>query len=142
MPVRSGQLLSTDAELRAALEGVRTIAVLGMKGPDRGGPAWTVPRYLHQQGFRVIPVGPACSEAFGVAGKVDLDAVGESVDLLNVFRRSDALMGHLPEILRLRPRLVWLQLGIRSAPFASALAEAGIDLVEDRCLFVEHARLF
>jgi predicted CoA-binding protein len=142
MPLPAGRLLSTDAELRAALAGIRTIAVLGMKGPDRGGPAWTVPRYLHQQGFRVIPVGPACSEAFGIPGKPDLDALGEPVDLLNVFRRSDALMGHLPEILRLRPRLVWLQLGIRSENFASALAEAGIDLVEDRCLFVEHARLF
>jgi predicted CoA-binding protein len=132
-----------DTWLKAHLEKARTIAVLGAhKDPSR--PAHYVPRYLFERGYRVLPVNPrfAGEELFGekvVASLLDLQ---EPVDILDVFRPGEALMAHLQEILILGPGLVWLQSGIRHPEFEKALEEAGIPVVADRCLMVEHRRLF
>ncbi|APD09035.1 MULTISPECIES: CoA-binding protein [Thermus] len=132
-----------DAALRAYLERARTIAVLGAhKDPSR--PAHYVPKYLWERGYRILPVNPrfAGEELFGERVAASLGEVSESVDLLDVFRPPSALMAHLEEILALRPGLVWLQSGIRHPAFEEALRGAGIPVVADRCLMVEHKRLF
>ncbi|MCS6867614.1 MAG: CoA-binding protein [Thermus sp.] len=131
------------SELRAYLEKARTIAVLGAhKDPSR--PAHYVPKYLWERGYRILPVNPrfAGEELFGERVVASLRELGEPVDLLDVFRPPEALMDHLEEVLALRPGLVWLQSGIRHPGFEAALREAGIPLVADRCLMVEHRRLF
>ncbi|WP_117237935.1 CoA-binding protein [Thermus sediminis] len=130
-------------ELKGFLARARTIAVLGAH-KDPGRAAHYVPRYLWERGYRILPVNPrfAGEELFGervVAGLLEL---GEPVDILDVFRSPSALMGHLEEVLTLRPRLVWLQSGIRHPGFEERLREAGIPVVADRCLMVEHRRLF
>lgn len=133
----------TDRELKAILERARTIAVLGAhKDPLR--PAHYVPRYLWEQGYRILPVNPrfAGEELFGVRVVGRLGEMAEAVDILDVFRPPEALLGHLEEILALRPGLVWLQSGIRHLGFEGALKEGGIPVVADRCLMVEHRRLF
>lgn len=79
---------------------------------------------------------------FGEKAVASLLELQSPVDILDVFRPSSALMGHLPEVLALRPGLVWLQLGIRHPEFEKSLEEAGIPVVADRCLMVEHRRLF
>ncbi|MDM7323899.1 MAG: CoA-binding protein [Thermus sp.] len=132
----------TDAEVKAHLEKARTIAVLGAhKDPLR--PAHYVPNYLWQKGYRILPVNPrfAGEELFGTRVVASLGEIGQSVDILDVFRPKEALLAHLPEVLALRPGLVWLQTGIRHPGFEEALKEAGIPVVVDRCLMVEHRRL-
>ncbi|MEZ0349010.1 MAG: CoA-binding protein [Thermus sp.] len=132
-----------DQALRAYLERARTIAVLGAhKDPSR--PAHYVPKYLWEKGYRILPVNPrfAGEELFGEKVAASLAELQAPVDILDVFRPPSALPDHLPEILALRPGLVWLQSGITHPGFEGALREAGIPVVADRCLMVEHKRLF
>ncbi|MCC6522383.1 MAG: CoA-binding protein [Polyangiaceae bacterium] len=125
------------------LAATRCIAVLGAH-PDPSRAAFYVPEHMHAHGYRVLPVNPAYAgrELFGAPVRGSLAELGEPVDLVNVFRRSEALPGHLPEILALAPRpgAVWLQLGIRDDAFSAALRAAGIEVVEGHCLMVEHQR--
>ncbi|GGM99319.1 CoA-binding protein [Thermus composti] len=132
-----------DQELKRLLSEARTIAVLGAH-KDPGRPAHYVPKYLWEQGYRILPVNPrfAGEELFGAKVVAGLKDLTEPVDILDVFRPPSALMDHLPEVLALRPGLVWLQSGITHPAFEKALEEAGIPVVADRCLMVEHKRLF
>lgn len=133
----------TDQALKDYLERARTIAVLGAhKDPLR--PAHYVPRYLWEQGYHILPVNPrfAGEELFGERVVASLTELPHPPDILDVFRPPEALMGHLAEVLALRPGLVWLQSGIRHPAFEAALRGAGLWLVADRCLMVEHRRLF
>lgn len=132
----------TDAELKAYLERARTIAVLGAhKDPLR--PAHYVPKYLFEQGYRLLPVNPRFrgEELFGT--KV-VGSLGRSSSPWTSWTSSapGGLMGHLEEVLALRPGMVWLQSGIRHPAFEAALRQAGLLVVADRCLMVEHRRLF
>lgn len=132
------------ATLREILANTRTIAVLGAHdAPER--PAFYVPEYLHRRGYEVRAVNPARVgiALWGrpvVAGLGDLDG---PIDLVDVFRRPEFLLGHVPEILAMRPlpKVVWFQSGIRHAGAAAALRAAGIVVIEDRCTLAEHQRL-
>jgi predicted CoA-binding protein len=134
--------LTRDDDLARVLASSPTIAVLGAHD-DLSRAAGYVPAYLHRVGHRILPVNPtrlghrAWGEPF-VASLADLPARPELVD---VFRRSDALAGHLPELLALRPPVVWFQLGVRDDAVTAALLDAGIDVVVDRCTMAEHRRL-
>ncbi len=133
--------LTTRAELEALLRGVRTIAVLGASAaPSRAG--HYVPAYLASQGYRIFPVNPVGVGQvwWGEPVRATLADVPCAIDLVDVFRRTDDLVGHLPELLALRPapRAVWLQLGLRHRAFAEALVAAGIDVVQDRCTLADH----
>jgi predicted CoA-binding protein len=134
--------MRTDDDLRAFLAGARRIAVLGAH-PDPAKPAHYVPDYLHQRGYRIIPVNPvyAGQVLWGEPVRASLLEVREPVDVLDVFRRSEQITEHVDEILALRPALAWLQSGIRNDPAARALEGTGIAVVQDRCLMVEHRRL-
>jgi uncharacterized protein len=136
-------LLETEAEARAVLSEARTIAVLGAH-PESWRPASYVPAYLHSQGYRILPVNPGQvgTELWGQPVLERLDALTEPVDIVDVFRRADALPAHLDEILGMKPlpRTVWLQQGIRNDDFAARLSAAGIDVVQDRCTLADHKR--
>lgn len=138
-------LISTDEGIRALLAGTRRVAVLGMKTEAQAGqPAFYVPAYLAAAGLEIVPVPvyfPQAREILGrpVYRKV-ADVPGE-IDLVDVFRRPENVMAHLPDLLAKRPKAVWLQLGIRNDAAAEALARSGIQVVQDRCLKVEWARL-
>jgi predicted CoA-binding protein len=136
--------LHTDAQLAHALRSARVVAVLGAHHePQR--PAFYVPEYLHEQGYRILPVNPqlAGRSLWGEPVRATLAELGATVDIVDVFRRPDLLPGHLAEILEMspRPRLVWLQRGIRNDAFARTLEAEGIDVVQDRCTLAEHRRL-
>jgi predicted CoA-binding protein len=140
-----GRLIQSDADLRTLLARVRRIAVLGIKTEaQRGQPAIEVPRYLERVGFDVIPVPVYYPEVEQILRRPVFrrltDIPGE-VDLVNVFRRPKDLAPHLDDLLAKRPGAVWLQEGIRDDAFAEALLAAGIDVVQDRCLMVDHRRL-
>jgi predicted CoA-binding protein len=133
----------TDSELRDILARTRTIAVLGAH-TDPNKPANYVPEYLHRAGYEVFPVNPvfAGHTLWGHPCVAELGALTPgSIDMVDVFRRPEFLLDHVPEILALKPRVVWLQLGIRHAEFARTVQAAGITVVEDRCTLAEHRRL-
>ncbi len=137
-------LLETSAQLDALLATTRRVAVLGIKPETHASqPAHYVPAYAKSAGVEVIPVPvyyPEVTEILGAKVVRRLEDVPGAVDIVNVFRRSEDVPAHLPALLAMRPRCVWLQSGIRHDETAEALARAGIDVVQDRCLMVEMRR--
>ncbi len=131
-----------DAELRSLLQRTRRIAVLGIKA-DPSTDAHRVPRYLQERGMQIVPVNPKLDRVLGEAAIGSLAELREPVDLVNLFRAVAHVPAHTDEILALevRPSTVWMQLGIRDEASARRLRQAGIEVVEDRCLMVEYARL-
>lgn len=129
---------------RRILESARVVAVLGAH-PDRQRPAHYVPDYLHRQGARIIPVNPGFvgTTLWGEPTRAALTEIGEPVDVVDVFRRSELLPVHLDEILAMRPlpRVVWFQSGIRDDAVARALQSAGIEVIQDRCMLADHRAL-
>ncbi|MDP9348337.1 MAG: CoA-binding protein, partial [Gemmatimonadota bacterium] len=119
--------------------------VLGIKTEAQAGqPAFYVPQYLDRAGLEVIPVPVYYPDVTEILGKTVYRAVADvpgEIDIVNVFRRSQDVPPHVDDILRARPRAVWMQSGIRNAEVARRLAEAGIKVVQDRCLMVDHRRL-
>ena len=141
----AGRLLTTDDEVRELLARVRRIAVLGIKTEaQRGQPAIEVPRVMERAGYEIVPVPVYYPEVTEILRKPvyrKLADVPGPIDLVNVFRRPQDLMPHLDDILAAKPGAVWLQLGIAHDEFAGKLVAAGIDVVQDRCIKVEYARL-
>jgi predicted CoA-binding protein len=131
-----------DGEIRELLRAVRTIAVVGIKAGETDD-AYRVPRYLLHHGYRILPVNPRLRRVLELPVAESLAALGEPVDLVDLFRAPQHLPGHVEEILALepRPRAVWMQLGISHPEAAARLRSAGIGVVEDRCLMTEHQRL-
>jgi len=138
-------ILTTDYSVRELLENTKTIAVLGIKPETHSGqPAFYVPKYMAEHGYDVIPVPVYYPEVTEILGKPvyrDLNDIPSEVDLVNIFRRSEDVAKHTDEILRKRPKAVWMQLGIRNDEVANKLAAAGIKVVQDLCLMVEHRAL-
>ena len=135
----------TDAEIEAIIGAMRVIAVLGMKDDSRAGePALEIPRMLVDRGFEVIPVNPTIERALGRRAYASLADVDVPFDLIDVFRKAERLPGIAEDVLALpperRPRVVWLQSGIRHDAAAARLREAGISVVQDACLGVLAAR--
>ncbi len=134
----------SDERLARILAESKTIAVIGAS-TNAHKPAHGVPLYMQRHGYRVLPVNPIASgqELFGETVYSSLVELEPTIDLVNVFRHSEDVPGHLADILALEPlpKVVWLQLGIRNDAVASELAAAGIEVVQDRCIKIEHARL-
>lgn len=138
-------LLTGPDQLRNLLANTRRIAVLGIKTEaQRLQPAFYVPEYLAGAGFGIVPVPVYYPEVTHILGQPvfrRLADIPDEVDLVNVFRRPADLPAHVDDLLAKRPRAVWLQTGIRHDGVAETLARAGMDVVQDRCLMVEHRRL-
>ena len=138
--------LVTDAEeIRQILRECRRIAVLGIKPESRAAaPAFYVPEYMLRQGYDIVPVPvyyPDVVEILGRRVHRSLRDVPGPIDMVNVFRRPIDIPPHVADLLAVKPRVVWLQLGIAHPAAAETLARAGIRVVQDRCLLVEHRRL-
>lgn len=135
-------ILSNSADIGNLLDETRTIAVLGIKTEAQASqPAFYVPRYLQTAGFQIIPVPvyyPDVTQILGEQVYRRLVDIPNDVDLVNVFRRSEEVPPHVEDILAKKPKAVWLQSGIRNDAAAETLAKAGIKVVQDRCLMVDH----
>ena len=134
----------SDALLRQILTRSRSFACVGVS-PDPIRPSHFVARYLKMRGYRVVPVNPkaAGTELFGETVVADLSAIEGPVDVLDVFRRPEAVPALVEEALRVLPGLscVWLQIGIVSPEAEAMCREAGIAIVQNRCPKIEHQRL-
>ena len=136
-------IITTDDGVREILRETKTIAVIGIK-MEADKPAYYVPSYMKERGFKVIPVPvfyPEATEIMGEKVYRSLAEVPEDVDMVNIFRRPTDVPLHLEDILAKKPKSVWMQSGIRNDEVAEILAKAGIKVVQDLCLMVEHRAL-
>ena len=138
-------IVEDEAELLAIARDMRTVAVVGIKDDrDPDAPGFTVPEMMKGMGLRIIGVNPTIATALGEPTLRSVAELPPGVDVLNVFRRSDAIPALTDEILSLppdrRPPVVWLQSGIRHDDSAARLAAAGMRVVQDHCLGVYSRR--
>lgn len=138
-------LIEETGEILEIIRDTRRIAVLGIKPESRSGQAaYYVPQYMKSQGFEIIPVPvyyPEVSEILGERVYRSLEQVPPPIDMINVFRKPADIDQHVDEMIAAKPKSVWFQLGIRNDEAAKKLAEAGIKVIQNRCLMVEHRRL-
>jgi hypothetical protein len=138
--MKSGQIITEDGKIRDILANANTIAILGLSPkPERD--SNMVARYLKDQGYTIIPVRPAQDEILGEKAYASLDDIKEPVDIVDVFRNPAQIMPHAHEAIRLKPKVFWMQLNIENHEAAELLTAAGIDVVMDRCIKVDHGRL-
>ncbi len=137
----NGRILTEPAAIRDHLGSARTIAVAWVSPkPERD--SHRVARYLQNAGYRVLPVRPGQKRLLGQPAYRRLADIGERVDIVNLFRNPRFIPEMAREALTLRPRLVWMQEGISHFEAAMMLNAAGIDVVMDRCIRVDHERLW
>ena len=129
-----------DADIRKLLETTRTIAVVGLsEKPDR--PSHHVSAYMQSQGYRIIPVNPSVVSILGERSYPSLRDIPEPVDMVDVFRRSDAVPAIAQEAITIGAKSLWLQEGVIHEAAAADAQGAGLAVVMDRCILKEHARL-
>lgn len=138
--MRSGRIIKDDKDIKHLLLNSRTIAVLGLS-PKPARDSNMVGRYLKDQGYKIIPVRPAQKEILGERAYASLDDIEKPVDIVNVFRNPSQIMPHAEEAIRLMPKVFWMQLNIENHEAAEFLMAAGIDVVMNQCIMVEHDRL-
>jgi predicted CoA-binding protein len=139
-----GRLLESSSDLDALLARTRRVAVLGIKTEaQRDQPAFYVAEYLVRAGIDVVPVPVYYLDVTTILGKPVFRRLAEvpgEIDVVDIFRRPQDVPAHVDDILAKRPAAVWMQLGIRNEEAAARLTAAGIDVVQDHCLLVEHRR--
>ncbi|RJS18082.1 CoA-binding protein [Corallococcus sp. H22C18031201] len=137
-------LVTSEAGVEKVVKGARRVAVLGIKTEQHADqPAFYVPRYLAEAGVEVVPVPVYYPDVTHILGKPVyrrlVDIPGD-LDVVDVFRRPQDIDGHLDDLIAKKPKAVWFQSGIRNDAAAARLAKAGIQVVQDRCLMVDHRR--
>jgi predicted CoA-binding protein len=141
---RQNLVTSSEAVTRILNE-ARRIAVLGIKTEaQRHKPAFYVPEYMLRAGYDIVPVPVYYPDVTEILGRTVYRLVSDvppPVDMVNVFRRPHDIPPHVPDIIAARPKIVWFQLGIVNEEAAETFARAGIRVVQDRCLLLEHRRL-
>lgn len=138
-------MIITDQEgIARIVRQSKRVAVLGMKTEQQSDqPAFYVADYLHRAGVSIVPVPvyyPQVTEILGLRVYRKLVDVPGDIDLVDVFRRPEDITAHVDDILAKKPKAVWFQLGIENQAAAEKLSEAGIDVVQNRCLMVDHRR--
>ena len=135
-------ILTTDAEIGELLGETKRIVVLGIKPESHSGqPAFYVPKYMQTAGCEIVPVPvyyPEVTEILGEKVYRKLSDIPGEIDMINVFRRSQDVFPHVDAMIERKPKSVWMQLGIRDDNSAERMAKAGIKVVQDLCLMVEH----
>ena len=134
-----------EEEVLSLLASVKRVCVLGIRPEqyaDR--PAFYVPAYLAAAGLELFPVPTAGKIEGAILGRsvyASVASVPQPIDLVDVFRKAEDIPAHLADVIAAKPRAVWFQLGIRNDAAAAELVAHGIDVVQDRCLMVEHRKL-
>jgi len=138
--MKKGKIITDDSSIKEILEKGKSIAILGLSPkPERD--SNKVAKYMKEHGYKIFPVRPGQKEILGEKAFASLEEINESVDIINVFRRSEQIMPHAKEALQIKPRIFWMQLGIENQEAAQMLTSAGIDVVMNKCIKIEHDRL-
>jgi uncharacterized protein len=140
--------MDTISELRRILGTCRTIAVVGLS-PQWHRPSFFAGKYMQGHGYKVVPVNPTASTILGercypsvAAAAEDLARRGEKIDLVDCFRRSEDIPPIADEAIAIGARCLWMQIGVINEQAAANARKAGLDVVMNRCVKIEHARLF
>lgn len=129
------------AGLRRILAETRTIAMVGLSGKWYR-PSYFAAKYLQDHGYRVIPVNPGQDEILGERCYAQVEDIPVPIDVVDIFQRPEKVMPHVEAAIEVGARVVWMQLGIVNEDAAAKAEEAGLEVVMDRCMKIEHARLF
>lgn len=130
-----------QATIERILREARTVAVVGLTD-DPARPSYFVPAYLQENGFRIIPVNPTLSgSVLGEPVRASLADIEEPIDVVQIFRRSEAVVPIVDEAIAVGAKAVWMQLGISNEEAAVRAREAGLDVVMNQCMKVQHMRL-
>lgn len=131
---------STPEIIRRILKDFRVVAVVGLSPqPDR--PSYQVARYLKEHGYRIVPVRPGCSEILGERCYPSLKDVPFPVEVVDIFRNVEAIPGVVEEAIAAGAKAVWMQLGLAEPVSGAKARDAGLQVVMDRCMKIEHSRL-
>ena len=130
----------TDDEIIELLKTIKAIAVVGIS-KDETRPSNIVARYLRNEGYKIIPVNPLYDEVLGEKCFKGLSDIEEPVDVVDIFMRSEKVVPFVKEATNIKPKCIWLQLGIKNEEAKRLAEEGGIKFVMDRCIKIEHARL-
>lgn len=138
------RIIDDEVGIAAVVKQARRIAVLGIKTEaQQGQPAFDVPAYLQRHGIEIVPVPVYYPEVTQILGQKVYRSVSEipgELDVVDVFRRPSDVTAHVADLIAKKPKVVWLQLGIQNDEAARELVAAGIDVVQNRCLMVDHRR--
>jgi len=130
----------SDARVGQVLRSAQRIAIVGLSSkPDR--PSYNIARYMLDHGYEIVPVNPNEDEVFGRPAYARLTDIPGPIDIVNVFRRKSGVPDAVLGTIAIGAPTLWLQLGVIHEDAAAAAAAAGLTVVVDRCILVEHARL-
>jgi predicted CoA-binding protein len=129
------------ATLRRILRTGKTIAVVGLSA-EWHRPSYFAAKYMQEHGYRIIPVNPRYAEVLGERCHASLETIDVPVDIVDVFRRTEDVPPIADQAIAIGARCLWQQIGVRNVGAAERAAAAGLDVVMDRCVKIEHARLF
>ncbi|MGD2141506.1 MAG: CoA-binding protein [Burkholderiales bacterium] len=127
--------------LRRILKQSHTIAIVGLSA-NWYRPSFFAAKYMQEHGYRVIPVNPAYEEVLGEKCYPNLKEIPEEVDVVDCFRKSEDIMPIARDAIEIGAKVLWLQLGVVNEEAAKLAREAGLEVVQDRCVKIEHGRLF
>jgi predicted CoA-binding protein len=128
-------------KLRRILKENKTIAVVGLSNKWHR-PSYFAAKYLKEHGYRIIPVNPGNDEILGEKCYASLLDIPEPVDVVDIFRRPKDVPPIVDEAIKIGAKVVWMQLGVINEEAAKKARNAGLEVVMDRCMKIEHARLF
>lgn len=134
-------LQTETPDKKTLLEQVKVIAVVGLSRRESR-PGYYVPAYMHAAGYRIIPVNPYLEEALGEKAYPDLLSIPEPVDMVVIFRRSEDVPPVVDDAIEIGAKVVWMQLGIINEEAAAKARAAGLQVVMNSCIKIDHQRLF
>ena len=133
--------MSDVATLRRILNEYKRVAVVGLSA-DWSRPSYFAAKYLLDQGFEIIPVNPKYDEILGQKCYPDLKSIPSAVDIVDLFQRTERVPPFVDDAIAIKAKLVWMQLGIVHEEAAQKACDAGLEVIMDRCMKIEYARLF
>jgi predicted CoA-binding protein len=122
------------------LKKYRTVAVVGLS-PDPQRPSYQVAQYLKSHGYRIFPVNPECREVLGERCYASLKDIPEPVEVVDIFRKVEAIPDIVAEAIAVGAKVIWMQLGLEHPQAAAQARSAGLQVVMDRCMKIDHSRL-
>ncbi len=129
------------AGIRQILKTSHTIAVVGLSA-NWWRPSYFAAKYMQEHGYRIIPVNPAYTEVLGEKCYASLKDIPEKIDIVDCFRKSNEIDALAAEAIAIGAKCLWMQLGVINDNAAKSASGAGLQVVMDRCVKIEHARLF
>ncbi len=134
-------MIDDIAPLRRILRQTRTVAVVGLSA-EWHRPSYFAAKYLQQHGYKVIPVNPRYAEVLGERCYANLHEIEEAVDMVDVFRRTEDVLPIARDAIAIGARCLWQQIGVANLEADRLVSAAGLDSVANRCVKIEHARIF